>query len=126
MIRLLAIALAFLAALPAFAQSCDAANKFTFLNSNQAAATLAYGSTYNYTAANGGDNARIHGANNAERADQHNRRRSADAGHFDAGDRLGFDQARLGDRRHLRRPDHQHYRDDPRHHRDLHLQHADP
>jgi uncharacterized repeat protein (TIGR01451 family) len=38
---------------PALAQSCDTANRFSFSFSNQAAATLAYGSTYNYTAVSG-------------------------------------------------------------------------
>lgn len=38
---------------PAFANSCDAANRFNFAFSDQAAATLAYGSSYNYTATSG-------------------------------------------------------------------------
>ena len=38
---------------PAIAGSCDAANTYSFLYANQPAATLAYGSTYNYTATSG-------------------------------------------------------------------------
>lgn len=41
------------AAQPALAGSCDAANTYSFLYANQPAATLAYGSTYNYTATSG-------------------------------------------------------------------------
>ena len=41
------------AAQPAFAGACDAANTYSFLYANQPAATLAYGSTYNYTAISG-------------------------------------------------------------------------
>lgn len=39
---------------PATAATCDAANLFNFSFSSQAAATLAYGSTYNYTASTSG------------------------------------------------------------------------
>lgn len=46
------------AAQPAFAGSCDTANTYSFLYANQPAATLAYGSTYNYTATNGGGTTR--------------------------------------------------------------------
>ena len=41
------------AAQPALAGSCDAANTYSFLYANQPAATLAYGSTYNYTTTSG-------------------------------------------------------------------------
>lgn len=55
MIRRVLLALAaLLFAQPALADSCDATNRFTFAFSDQAAATLAYGSTYNYTVSSGG------------------------------------------------------------------------
>jgi hypothetical protein len=50
---LAAIPAVLLGASPAWA-SCDAANTFSFAFSSQTAATLAYGSTYTYTATSGG------------------------------------------------------------------------
>lgn len=61
MLRRLPFTLAVLAAViaqPAAAATCDAANLYSFSFSNQAAATLAYGSTYNYTAATPGGTTR--------------------------------------------------------------------
>ncbi|WP_068076312.1 DUF11 domain-containing protein [Novosphingobium lentum] len=43
-----------MASVPALAGTCSAANTFAFSYANQAAATLAYGSTYNYTATSTG------------------------------------------------------------------------
>lgn len=52
-LRLLLLVIGVTVAQPAVAQSCDAANRFSFSFSDQQAATLAYGTSYNYTAANG-------------------------------------------------------------------------
>ena len=52
--RVLLTLAALLFAQPALADSCDTANRFAFNFSSRPAATLSYGSTYNYTATSGG------------------------------------------------------------------------
>lgn len=60
--RLLAGLAALLFAQPALADSCDTANRYSFDFSSRAAATLSYGSTYNYAATNGGGASRAFSA----------------------------------------------------------------
>lgn len=52
--RILLASAALFAGSAAQAASCDASNTYSFAFASQAAATLAYGSTYNYTATSGG------------------------------------------------------------------------
>lgn len=54
----LMLIVAMLGASPATAGTCTAANQFNFTYASQAAATLAYGSTYNYTATTSGGGSR--------------------------------------------------------------------
>lgn len=59
-LRLVLAIAALLSAQSAYAQAvtCDASNLFSFSFANQPAATLSYGSTYNYTATSGGGSSR--------------------------------------------------------------------